>query len=96
MERKKYNFPPFSLIIKISTSAKKFEVAEKEIQKVKESFGLEDMIIFESLIMRNRGMKTAVGILILDKEDWPQDNLIEKFKMLPPKFKLEIDSESLF
>ena len=96
IERKKYNFPPFSLIIKISTSAKKFEVAEKEIQKVKESFGLEDMIIFESLIMRNRGMKTAVGILILDKEDWPQDNLIEKFKMLPPKFKLEIDSESLF
>ena len=96
LERKKYNFPPFSLIIKISTSAKKFETAESEILKIKESFGLEDMIIFESLILRNRGMKTAVGILILEKEKWPQKDLAEKLKMLPPKFKLEIDAESLF
>jgi len=96
IERKKYNFPPFSLIIKISTSAKKFEIAENEIQKVKDSFDLKNMIIFESLITRNRGMKTAVGILILEKESWPQKDLVEKFKMLPPKFKLEIDAESLF
>jgi len=96
IERKKYNFPPFSLIIKISTSAKIYKTAEKEIQKVKESFGLENMIIFESQLIRNRGMKTAVGILILEKEEWPNKDLVEKFKMLPAKFKLEIDAESLF
>jgi len=96
IERKKYNFPPFSLIIKISTSAKIYKTAEKEIQKVKESFGLENMIIFESQLVRNRGMKTAVGILILEKEEWPNKDLVEKFKMLPAKFKLEIDAESLF
>jgi|AntRauTorckE6833_2_1112554.scaffolds.fasta_scaffold00638_19 primosomal protein N' (replication factor Y) len=96
IERKKYNFPPFSLIIKISTSARQFKTAEKEISKIKETFKLDDMLIFQSQIVRNRGMKTAVGLLILDKEDWPNKDLVEKFKMLPPKFKLEIDAESLF
>jgi primosomal protein N' (replication factor Y) len=96
IERKKYNFPPFSLMIKISNSARQFKTAENEINKIKESFELEDMLIFESKIVRNRGLKTAVGLLILEKEDWPDKNLIEKFKMLPAKFKLEIDAESLF
>lgn len=96
IERKKYNFPPFSLIIKISTSARQFKTAENEITKIKESFGLDDMLIFQSQLVRNRGMKTAVGLLILDKEDWPNKGLVEKFKMLPAKFKLEIDAESLF
>jgi len=96
ISRKKYNFPPFSMIIKISTSAKKYAVAETEIQKVKDSFNLEDMIIFESMIMRNRGMKTAVGIMQISRDDWPNKDLIDKFKMLPAKFKLEIDAESLF
>ena len=96
IERKKYNFPPFSLIVKISTSARQYKVAENEINKIKEGFGLEDMIIFESKVIKNRGLKTAVGLLILEKEKWPDKNLIEKLKRLPAKFKLEIDAGSLF
>lgn len=96
IERKKYNFPPFSLIIKVSTSSNRFKTAKKEIEKIKESFDLENMIIFESRLVRNRGLKTAVGILIIDRDSWPNKKLVEKFKMLPAKFKLEIDSGSLF
>lgn len=96
IDRKKYNFPPFSLIIKISIISKDIKKAEAELKNLKKKMQLDDLAIFESLAKRNHGARTIVGILRVDRKDWPNQDLINKFKSLPPKIRLEIDAESLF
>lgn len=96
VDRKKYDFPPFSLLIKICLSARDFNKSEKELENLKKDLGLEDLEIYESVVKRKAGVRTAVGLLRLDRDKWPNKDLIEKLKTLPAKFKIEVDAESLF
>ena len=96
VDRKKYNFPPFSLIIKISLSSRDFQKSENELEEIKNNLNLEDLEIYESITKRKAGIKTAVGLLRLNRDKWPDKDLAERLKTLPAKFKIEIDAESLF
>jgi len=95
IDRKKFNYPPFSLIIKFSLVGKSISDLEDNFQTVQDLFEDHNLITYPAFIQNVRGNKIMNGIIRLDRKEWPNAEMIEKIKTLPPKFKVEIDAESV-
>lgn len=93
-KRKQFNYPPFSLIIKISIAGKRFTV-EKEMEEFKKFFEPLDLITYPSFVQEQKGLYIMNGIIRLKKEDWINKELLEKIRSLPPYCKVVVDSENL-
>ncbi|HMO78786.1 MAG TPA: primosomal protein N' [Candidatus Paceibacterota bacterium] len=95
IDRKRFNYPPFSLIIKISLTAKNMGQIEKQFEALQNFIGEYQIRVYPAFVESVRGMKIMRGMIKIDRKDWPNQNLIEKLQNLPPQFKVEIDAESV-
>ncbi len=93
-DRKKYNFPPFSRLIKISVAGtpKSSEKAILEAKKMLEPF---ELTIYPAFTERQKGKMVWNGILQIDPESWPDESLKTKLLALPPQFKIVVDASSV-
>lgn len=94
-ERKKYDYPPFSVLIKIIIQGTPKGV-EKEFDKLREY--LKDYELIEyPIIRKSTKTKIARGALIkFKREEWPNKKLAEKLKSLPIYYKVVVNAENIF
>ena len=93
-ERKSLGYPPFNTYIKITLQGDKNSV-RKEMEKIKEFFLPFKLQIFDAFIKKIKNKHVVHGLVYLEKGAWPDKNLLEKLKQLPPQFSIRIDPGSL-
>ncbi len=93
-ERKDFLYPPFSTLIKITIEGKKEAIA-KSMSEVQKLIDPREIDIFPAFTATVRGNSIIHGLIKLPSGGWPNSDLIEKLRNLPPNVKVKIDPESL-
>ncbi|MFH0755091.1 MAG: hypothetical protein V1910_00285 [bacterium] len=93
IDREKFNFPPFIILIKISILGTKNEILKlvENIQKMIEPYEID---IFPAFFPTQKG-NIINGIIKIPKEKWPDKNLSDKLKILPRNVLVNIEPDSL-
>jgi primosomal protein N' (replication factor Y) (superfamily II helicase) len=94
-ERQKYNYPPYSILIKIIITGTEKGV-ERELANLREF--LKDYELVEYPIIReSTKTKITKGVLMrFDKKSWPIADLVERLKTLPIYYKIVVNAENIF
>ena len=93
-ERKKWNYPPFTTLIKITIEGKKDEIS-LEMAGIQKSFEPHVVDIFPAFTHTVRGNYVLHGLIRLPREKWPDADLAAKIRALPPYVTVNIDPDSL-
>lgn len=93
-ERKQFSYPPFSTLIKITIEGKKDAIA-KTMAEVQEILEPREIDVFPAFTATVRGNSIIHGLIKLPEGGWPNSDLVEKLRTLPPNVKIKIDPESL-
>lgn len=94
-DRKKYDYPPYSLLIKIIIKGTPAGV-EKEIKNLREFLEKYDLIEYP-IIRESTKTRITKGILIkFDRKNWPKKDLVEKLRLLPVYYKIVVNTENIF
>jgi len=93
-ERKILNFPPFSILIKITLQGDKKNVLTgmEELQKI---MGPYEIDVFPAFIPITKGKFSMHGLLKVKQKGWVDKDILEKLHNLPPQYTINIDPESL-
>ena len=93
-DRKRFNYPPFKTLIKITYSGEQTSV-RKEMANLKEYLFPTEISIFPAFIEIKKGKFVMHGLIRLEKNNWPNNDLYEKLRQLPPVFAVNVDPENL-
>lgn len=93
-QRKIFGYPPYSVIVKITLQGQK-AVVTKEMEKLTELFKPNEFITFPSYTSLFKGKYSMNGILKIEREKWPDKEIIEKIGLLPAQIMVKIDPESV-
>ncbi|MBP7846482.1 MAG: hypothetical protein KA007_03510, partial [Candidatus Pacebacteria bacterium] len=93
-DRKKYGYPPFVQLIKISVAGTP-KASEKAILDAKKILEPYDLLVYPAFTERQKGKMIWNGILKIDPKSWPDENLRKKLMVLPPQFKIVVDTPSI-
>lgn len=93
-ERKQFLYPPYSTLIKITIEGKKEKIAT-EMSEVQRLLAPREIDIFPAFTATSRGNSIIHGLLKLPEGGWPNSDLIEILRGLPPNVKVKVDPESL-
>lgn len=93
-ERKSMGYPPFHTYIKLSLEGEKASI-RKEMERVMDIFLPHKLQIFDAFITGIKNKHIVHGLLYLKKENWPETELLQKLRGLPPHFSVRIDPASL-
>lgn len=93
-ERKEMGYPPFNTYIKLTLVGEK-KTIRLEMEKIKDFFEPYKLQIFDAFHSVIKNKHTVHGLLYLEKGKWPDSNLLQKIKQLPPQFGVRIDPSSL-
>ena len=94
VERKKFGYPPFMTLIKVSIEGKKDAIAEEmaRVQKLIEPYEID---IFPAFTGTTRGNSIIHGLIKVAPELWPNISFAEILRTLPPHVHVKVDPESL-
>lgn len=92
--RESFEYPPFSILIKITISGEKNKVAE-EMEKLEKYLEPHHFAIFPAFTPYAKGKYNMHGLLKIPKGDWVEITLLNKLKNLPSHFNINVDPESL-
>ncbi len=93
-ERKRFEYPPFWTLIKISLKGERTKVREK-------MKGLEDFLkpfsvtVFPAFTEVVKGSYVMHGLIRIPKKEWINDELLQKLMSLGPEYSVNVDPESL-
>lgn len=93
-DRKKFNYPPFSVIIKMTYAGDKKSV-EQTFEDLVEFFKPYELMCFPSFHESSRRAFVMNGIIRLGVRDWIDQELLEKLRSLPPDIRIIVDAQSL-
>ena len=93
-ERERFDYPPFTVLIKISLSGKEPAVKE-EMQKLLEIFPEYDVQIYPAFSAYAKGNYTMHALIKIGRTRWIEKALLEKLRGLPPQFSISVDPESI-
>jgi len=93
-ERKQFDYPPFSILIKITIEGKKDEIAitMADVAKFLEPQTIDIFPAFTSTV---RGKSVIHGLIKIATHAWPDLELSNKLRSLPPNVMVKINPESL-
>jgi len=94
-ERKKFNYPPFSIIIKVSAASKNKSALEKEFATLEQYFAPHQFQYFPAFREKIRELYIMNGIMRIPREKWIDPMLAEKLTHLGPQYKVEVDAGSV-
>ena len=95
LERKKYDFPPFTTIIKISSMRSTEQALGNDFKALEEVFKDYDFNYYPAFTERVKGKYVMNGIIRVEKNKWPNDDLRQKLINLDPQYDIVIDAESI-
>jgi primosomal protein N' (replication factor Y) len=93
-DRKQFIYPPFSTLIKITIEGKKEKISE-QMAKIQELLEPREIEVFPAFTSTVRGNSIIHGLIKLSEGGWPNSDLIDKLRDLPPNVKVKVDPESL-
>ena len=92
--RKKFSFPPFSTLIKISYTGKKDEVL-RAMEKLKTSLIGFHMDVFPAFVATIKGNYTMHSLIKLLPGEWIHTELLDCLHNLPAEYAIDVDPESI-
>lgn len=92
--RKTFRYPPFSTLIKLSIEGKKDDIVA-EMSRAKSLFADQEMDVFPSFVKGKNGASILHALIKVSKKEWPNSELIERFKGLSPRWTIKVDPDSL-
>lgn len=93
-EREKFNYPPFTNLIKITLEGKRDEIV-KEMENVQNLLDPYEVEVFPAFTQTVRGNQILHGLIRLPSDKWPDNTLIEKIRTLSPAVMVKVDPETL-
>lgn len=94
IERKKFLYPPFSILIKITLIGSR-AILEKTFEELSEYLLPHELIVYPAFTERIQGKFIMHGAIKLPRKKWIDKELLEKLRSLPPQFRVIVDAESL-
>lgn len=93
-ERKKFNYPPFSILLKITLEGQKDRIIKEmeEVQNILEPYEVE---VFPAFTHTVRGNYILHGLIRLKNDAWIDDNLLQRLRSLPLFVSVKVDPENL-
>ncbi len=92
--REQFNYPPFSVLVKISVQGTPARVA-KEMEKVKELFADFGIRVYPASLQLSRNVHELHALMRVPRKEWPNTAIIERLRSLPPHITVNIDPENL-
>ena len=93
-ERKKFKYPPFSILIKLTIEGKKDKIAET-MAKTQEGLMPYEIDVFPAFTATVKGNSIIHGLLNVETHSWPDPILIAKLRSLPPNVLIKVNPETL-
>jgi primosomal protein N' (replication factor Y) len=95
IDRKKYNYPPFSFLIKISGAANTKDKIQKDFGGLRQFLLPYELQTYSSFTEKVNGKYLMNGLVKLKAHEWISAELSDKLKNLPPQLRIEIDANSV-
>lgn len=92
--RERFGYPPFMTLIKITRADKK-EVVEQEMSELENFFKPHTFHTYPAFTEKVKNAYVMHGLIRLEPSNWPDKELSEKIRMLPPNYRVEVDAQSL-
>jgi primosomal protein N' (replication factor Y) len=93
-ERSILGYPPFKTLIKITISGKRNIITE-QMEKIKNDLSPIEIDIFPAFTRNKKGEEVLHGIIKIEQNQWPEINLLQKLRFLPPFVSINIDPETM-
>lgn len=93
-ERKRFEYPPFWTLIKISLKGERTKVREK-MSGLEDFFKPFSITVFPAFTEVVKGSYVMHGLIRIPKKDWPHGELLSKLMSLGPEYSINVDPESL-
>lgn len=93
-ERKTFNYPPFTTLIKFTLEGKKNEIV-KQMEEVQNKLTGYEMEVFPAFTHTVRGNYVLHGLIRLPKASWVDRTLLADLRALPPSVIVKVDPDSL-
>ncbi|HEY4483785.1 MAG TPA: hypothetical protein VI752_01235 [Candidatus Paceibacterota bacterium] len=93
-EREHFNYPPFSILIKITREGAG-DIVQKDIEKLNQLFTDYFPVSFSGTTSTSKDTITMHTLLKVEKNSWPDDNIVEVLKSLPPRFIISVNPISI-
>ena len=93
-ERESIGYPPFTTDIKISLEGEKDSI-KKQMQETIEFMKPYNLSVFEAFNPGSKSKFTVHGLISLPKGRWVDKDLLNKLRLLSPKFTIRIDPTTL-
>jgi primosomal protein N' (replication factor Y) len=93
-ERKQFMYPPFSILLKISIEGKKDDIS-KEMAVVRDLLTPHEISIFPAFTSAGRGKSTIHGLIKIKRDSWPDQDMVEKLRILPRHITIKVNPENL-
>ncbi|MEK7213774.1 MAG: primosomal protein N' [Patescibacteria group bacterium] len=93
-ERKKFNYPPFTVLIKITLEGKKDNIV-KDMEQAQNILDPYEVEVFPAFTQTVRGNQVLHGLIRIPYDKWPDQDLIQKIRLLSPSIVVKVDPETL-
>jgi primosomal protein N' (replication factor Y) len=93
-ERKIWSFPPFKTLIKITLEGDKESIVA-EMSSIQKNLEPQTVDIFPAFTHTVKGKYILHGLMRIPSGRWPDRDLSDKLRALPPYVKVNIDPDSL-
>lgn len=93
-DRKKFDYPPYSVLVKITIEGEKEEIASN-MAEIAAHLLPKELDIFPAFTATIRGKSVIHGLMKIPASSWPDMEVVSKLRLLPPNVSVKIDPESL-
>lgn len=93
-DRRSIDYPPFATYIKITIEGEKNTV-KKEIDEVAKYLKPYELQIFDAFNPGTNKSFSVHGLISLKKGSWPDENLLQKLRMIQPHCSVRVDPATL-
>ena len=93
-ERKRFNYPPFTVLIKITLEGKKEDII-KEMENTQNILDPFEVEVFPAFTHTIKGNYILHGLIRVPRNDWPNIDLINRLKSLSLSVTIKVDPETL-
>ncbi len=92
--RKQFNYPPFSILIKISIEGDKDSIVA-HMSQLKTLLGSYEVDVFPSFVKGLRGKSVLHALVRIPRKEWPDQKLVDILSNLPPQWIVKVDPDTL-
>ncbi len=93
-ERKKLEYPPFSMLIKITANNSRDAIAE-DIKIIEASLKNYNPLVFPAFIELVNNKLVMHALIKIERKNWVDKTLLADLRSLPHNMSINIDPESL-